>query len=85
MTATSQTAAFHRASDVIFIPSPLRVCGNCGFWIGPRVRNGIMGYAALDGVIGICSHRARKVEIPEELLSDATPMSNPDCPIWETA
>ncbi len=70
--------------NAIFIPEPLRVCGNCHFWVGPRVRNGRLGYAAMNGVVGCCCNRTRKQEIPEALLGDATPLSNPDCPIWKS-
>jgi len=85
MTAAAQSDPLSHQSNLIFIPEPLRVCGNCYFWVGPRVRNGRFGYAALNGVVGICCNRTRKQEIPEALLCEVTPLSNPDCPIWSCA
>ncbi|MDP2830328.1 MAG: hypothetical protein Q8O37_17205 [Sulfuricellaceae bacterium] len=76
---------FSHQLNVIFIPEPLRVCGNCHFWLGQRVKNERFGYAALSGDVGICCNRTRKQEVPEELLDEATPLSNPDCPIWSCA
>jgi len=85
MTAAAQSNRLNHQFNLIFIPEPLRVCGNCHFWVGPRVRHARFGYAALNGVMGCCSNRTRKQEIPEALLDDATPLSNPDCPIWSCA
>lgn len=83
MIAAAQSNPFSHQPNLIFIPEPLRVCGNCHFWVGPRVRNGRFGYAALNGAVGSCCNRMRKQEIPEAMLDDAaTPLSNPDCPIW---
>lgn len=83
MTALNSPAALSGSPNVIFIPSPLRVCGNCNFWIGPRIRYGLAGYAALRGVVGNCCNRARRAELSEECSSDATPMASPDCPLWQ--
>jgi len=85
MIAAAQSNPLGHQFNLIFIPEPLRVCGNCHFWVGPRVRNGRFGYAALNGVMGCCSNRTRKEEIPEALLGDTTPLSNPDCTIWSCA
>jgi len=79
MIASAQSVPLHSHSNVIFIPEPLRVCGNCHFWIGPRVRNGRFGYAALSGVAGSCCNKTHK---REALPGRATPLSNPDCPTW---
>lgn len=83
MTALNPSASLSASPNVIFIPSPLRVCGNCNFWIGPRIRYGLLAYAALPGAVGNCCNRTRQVEIPEECSSEATPMASPDCPMWE--
>lgn len=82
MIATAQSIPLRHQPNVIFIPQPLRVCGNCHFWVGPRARNGRFGYAALNGVAGSCCNKTRQQEVPEALLNNATPLSNPDCPIW---
>lgn len=84
MIASAQIAPLSQHLNVVFIPEPLRVCGNCHFWLGPRVKNGLSGYAALNRAVGSCFNRTRKQEIPEELLADSTPLSNPDCPIWSS-
>lgn len=83
MTVFNPSAALSGSPNVIFIPSPLRVCGNCNFWIGTRFRHGLLGYAALRGAAGKCCNRTRHVEVPEECACDATPMASPDCPMWE--
>ena len=82
MTVAAQSNPLGHQFNVIFIPEPLRVCGNCYFWLGPRVRHGRFGYAALNGVVGCCSNRTLKQEVPETLRGGAMPLSNPDCPIW---
>lgn len=84
MTALNSPAALLCSPNVIFIPNPLRVCGNCNFWIGPRVSYGQLGMAAPRGAAGSCCNRTRHREIPDECSSDATPMSSPDCPLWAT-
>ncbi|MEN6586395.1 MAG: hypothetical protein ABFE02_10180 [Sulfuricella sp.] len=82
MIATAQSIPFSHQPNVIFIPEPLRVCGNCHYWVGPRVRNGRFGYAALSGVAGSCCHKTHNRQVPEVLPGKAMPLSNPDCPIW---
>ncbi|MDD5403526.1 MAG: hypothetical protein PHZ14_03200 [Sulfuricella sp.] len=82
MIASTQSLPLLHQTNVIFIPEPLRVCGNCHFWLGPRARNGRFGYAVLNGVAGRCCNKARQQEMPEALLNNATPLSHRDCPIW---
>jgi hypothetical protein len=81
MTAAVASISCPRSPNLVLVTLPLRVCGNCRYWKGTRLRNGRSGFVCLADIAGTCCD-SRRAE--SGTPADTTPLSNSDCSCWKS-